>query len=244
VPDADLARARLLLLAREHALESNARAGERHLADLLTAMGLTPTAELALETSRPLETPEGELADWILEALLNNPRLSIADRLAAIEREKVRIAITEFLPMLAGFAARSHTSNSFMTYPYATAFGFTGLMTLFNGFANINEYKAARLGEEQAFLSREQESLAIMLEVVKARSNLEEARSTLQLADAAVDAEKLMLQEQTAKMREGLLRPSEMLNAANARYQEQVMTAIVRNVLGATYTAKKEVSDE
>jgi len=255
VTDADLARAQLLLLAREHALESNARAGERHLADLLTAMGLSPTAELAPEASRPLTAPEGELADWILEALLNNPRLSIADRQAAIEREKVRIAITEFLPMLGGFAARSHTSNSFMTYPYTTALGFTGLMTLFNGFANINEYKAARLEEEQTFLSREQESLAIMLEVVKARSNLKEAQSTLQLADAAVEAEKMTMQEQTAKMREGLLRPSEMLdtvanhdaaevNAANARYQEQVMTAIVRNVLGTTYTAKKETHNE
>jgi|GEM_PF-5590665 len=64
-----------------------------------------------------------------------------------------------------------------------------------------------------------------------------------------------MLSEQTAKMREGLLRPSEMMdtvakhdaaqvNAANARYQEQVMTAIARNVLGATYTVKKDATDE
>ncbi len=255
VTDADLAQVRLLLLARETALESNARAKERNLAELLTAMGVSPTAEPALEASHPLTAPEGELADWILEALLNNPRLAIADRQVAIEREKVRIAIADFLPMLAGFAARSHTSNSFMTYPYASALGFTGLMTLFNGFKNINEYKAARVEQEQAFLAREQESLAVMLEAVKAHSTLEEARSTLRLADAAVDAEAKMLAERAAKMREGLLRPSEMLdtvakhdaaqvNAANARYQEQVMTAIALNVLGATWTEKKDEDHE
>lgn len=255
VTDADLAQVRLLPLARENALESNARAGERNLADLLTAMGIAPTASPALDASRPLTAPEGELEDWILKALLDNPRLTIADRQAAIEREKVRIAIANFLPMLAGFAGRTHTSNSFMTFPYATAFGFTGLMTVFNGFANINEYRAARVEEEQAFLSREQESLALMLEVVKAHSNLMDARSTLRLADAAAEAEQLTLTEQTAKMREGLLRPSEMLdtvakhdaaqvNAANARYQEQVMIAIVRNVLGATYGVKKDAENE
>ena len=255
VTDADLAQVRLLLLARENALESNARARERNLADLLTAMGIEPTAEPSLEASHPLKAPAGELEDWILEALMNNPRLAIADRQVAIEREKVRIAIADFLPMLAGFAGRSHTSNSFMTYPYATAFGFTGLMTIFNGFANINEYRAARVEEEQAFLSREQESLAMMLEVVRAHSNLADARSILRLADAAVEAEKLMLKERTSKMREGLLRPSEMLdtvakhdaaevNAANARYQEQVMAAIARNMLGASYLAKKDEDHE
>ncbi|HQN00160.1 MAG TPA: hypothetical protein PLL36_03745, partial [Candidatus Hydrogenedentes bacterium] len=112
-----------------------------------------------------------------------------------------------------------------------------------------------RVEQEQAFLAREQESLAVMLEVVKAHSSLEDARSTLRLADAAVDAEAQMLAERTAKMREGLLRPSEMLdtvakhdaaqvNAANARYQEQVMTAIARNVLGAIWTEKKDDNHE
>lgn len=255
VTDADLAQVRVLLQARDHALESNARANERNLADLLTAMGVSPMAAPALQASHPLTAPEGELADWILEALLKNPRLSIADRQVAIEREKVRIAIADFLPMLAGFASRSHTSNSFITYPYVSALGFSGLMTVFNGFANINEYKAARVEEEKAFVSREQESLAVMLEVVKAHANLADAQSTLRLAEAAAAAEKTMLAEQTAKMREGLLRPSEMLdtvakhdaaqvNAANARYQEQVMTAIVRNLLGATYTVRKDATDE
>ena len=255
VTDADLAQVRVLVMARENAVDMNARACERNMAELLTAMGLSPTANVELRGDASVQAPSGELGDWILEALLNHPRLAIADRLVAIEREKVRIAIAEFLPVLAGFAQRSHTSNSFLAYPYVTAFGFAGLMTVFNGFANVNEYRAARVEEEQAYLAREQESLALMLEVVKARSLLDDARAALRLAEAAAAAEKTALAEETAKMREGLLRPSEMLdtvarhdaaqvNAVNARYQEQVMAAMARNVLGATHNVKKDYENE
>ncbi len=255
VTDADLAQVRVLLMAREQALEINQRAYERNAAELLSAMGCAPTAEIRLDASVPLDAPQGALDDWILEALLNHPRLAIADRVEAIEREKVRIAAANFLPALVGFASRSHTSNSFLAYPYVSAFGFTGLMTVFNGFANVNEYRAARVGQEKAFLAREQESLALMLEVVKAHANLADAQANLNLATAAADAAEIVLNEESSKMREGLLRPSEMLNtvarhdeaqvnAVNARYQEQVMIAITRNVLGAAYRGKEDAPHE
>jgi len=255
VTDADRAQVKVLLLARENALELNSRAIELCQAELLEAMGLSPTAEIQLDGAATLNKPEGGQEDWILDALLHHPRLAIADRLVEIEKEKARIAIADFLPMLAGFAARSHTSNSFMAFPYVSAMGFTGLMTLFNGFANVNEYLAARTEQEKAFLAREQESLALMLEVVRAHSHLADAETQLNLADAAADAAKIKLKEETAKMHEGLLRPSEMLdsvaqhdtaqvNAANAQYQKQVMTAIAWNVLGATWRGQKDENNE
>lgn len=255
VTDGDRAQVQVLLLARENALELNAHALDRCKAELLEAMGLSPTADIQLDGAAAMNKPEGELQDWILDALLHHPRLAIADRLVEIEKEKTRIAITDFLPMLAGFAARSHTSNSFMAFPYMSAMGFTGLMTLFNGFANVNEYLAARTEQEKAYLAREQESLALMLEVVRAHSHLADAEAQLKLAGAAAEAAKVKLKEETAKMHEGLLRPSEMLNvvaqhdaaqvnAANARYQQQVMTAIAWNVLGATWRGDKDENNE
>ncbi|MCK5862139.1 MAG: TolC family protein, partial [Candidatus Hydrogenedentes bacterium] len=51
VTDADIAQVRVLLLVREKALEFNARARERCLAELLTVMGLAPTASIELEVS-------------------------------------------------------------------------------------------------------------------------------------------------------------------------------------------------
>ncbi len=251
VTDADLAQVRVLRLMRENALELNARAYEQNLAELLTAMGLAATADLELAGSTTIAPPEGTLDDWILKAMLRHPRLAIADLVVAIEEEKVRIAITEFLPTLIGFASRSHTSNSFMAYPYVSAFGFAGLMTVFNGFATVNEYRAARVEQEQAFLRREQESLTVMLEVVRARAGVSDATDNAQLAEAAAEAAVIMLREEKAKMREGLLRPSEMLdtiarhdeaqvNAVNARYQKQVMAAVARNVLGATYLEQED----
>ena len=255
VTDADLAQVGVLVLARENALEMNTRSVDLCQAELLEAMGLSPTADIQLNEAEAIKAPEGELQDWILDALLHHPRLAIEDRLVEIEKEKARIAITDFLPMLAGFAARSHTSNSFMAYPYTSAMGFTGLMTLFNGFANVNEYLAARTEQEKAFLAREQESLALMLEVVRAHNHLADAEAQLKLAEAAAEASEVTLKETTAKLNEGLLRPSEMLdtvaqhdeaqvNKNNAYYQKQVMTAIARNVLGTTWQGIKDENNE
>ena len=255
ITEADLAQVCVLSLAREQALEMNTRARERCQAELLTAMGMAPTASIQLVASSPVEAPQGDLDDWILEALLHHPRLAIEDRLIAIEQEKARIAIANFLPALVGFAGRSHTSNSFMAYPYVSAVGFTGLMTLFNGFANVNEYLVARTEQEKAFLAREQESLALLLETVRAHTHLADAEAQSNLAQAAAAAAALKLKEDKAKMHEGLLRPSEMLdtvaqhdaaqvNATNAQYQKQVMAAIARNVLGVTWQGQKEDNNE
>ena len=257
VTDADLAEVRVLVIARENALEMNKRTRQLNYAELLSAMGLAPTASVELDAAPDIAPPAGALEDWMLTALLEHPRLGIADRLVAIEEEKARIAITEFLPALAGFASRSHSSNSFMAYPYVTAHGFAGVMSVFTGFANVNEYRAARVAQEQAFLAREQESLSVMLEVVRAHIGLSDGKDNVRLANAAATATEAKLREEKAKMKEGLLRPSEMLNIVarhneaqanviNARYQKQVMTAIARNALGATYfeESKEQEAEE
>lgn len=243
-------QAHTLLLARETDCAKNSRALDEAKVNLLQAMGLSPLAKIQLQQDTMIAEPEGGLEDWILATLLNNPRLAIADRQVAIEQEKIRIAITEFLPILAVFAGRSHTTNSLLTFPYTTAFGFSGLMTLFNGFANINEYKAARANQEKAFVAREEESLALMAEVLRARLNLEDARSDRALAESALTAATAVLREAEARLHEGLMNTSEVLDAAagrdnavahvaGAKFQEQMAVAVLRNVIGETYRGEE-----
>lgn len=236
-------QARLLLLSRQIARSENARAEEEARAALLTAMGLSPLAEIQLSAATPLEAPALPLEELILEALLNNPRLHIADRQVAIAEDQVRLAITEFLPKLFGFVSRTTTTNSFTAYPDYFMFGASGLLSLFDGFANINEYRAARERKEAAYLAREEAALTLMTEVLRAHLQLESAQETLELADQALAAAASRLTEVEAQWAEGLLDAAERLNAAsdrdvaqahvtNARYQEQVAIAVLRNLLG------------
>lgn len=246
---ADLAEA--VVLARRTALEQTQHAQQLAVADLLTAMGLSPLAGVALKVDTPLEAPEGEVEDLILEALLNHPQLRIADRKVSIQRQAVGLAIATFLPKLAGFANRTYSSNSFMTYPNLTATGLTGVLTAFDGLKNVREYQAARQRKKEAYLEREEASFTIMVSVLRAHLTLQDAQSNLALAGKALEVAEGRLRELEAQWREGLVNAPDRLDAlaardgarmqmTAARFQEQVSIATLLNVMGKTYRAKEE----
>lgn len=253
--ESDTLQARTLVLARKTDCEKNSRALDEARSGLLEAMGLSPIARFQLEADMPIAPPKGGLEDWILHAMLNHPRLALADRQVALEEDKVKIAITEFLPILAIFSGRNHTTNSKNTFPYMTALGFTGVMTLFDGFANINEYRAARVNREKVYIAREQESLAVMASVYRAHLHLENAKADIALANAALEAASAVLREAESRLHEGLANSSETLEATARRdtaaaravaatFQEQLAAAVARNVVGDTFRGKEVPKDE
>ncbi len=218
---------------------------------LLATMGLSPLAEVALAGGTPIEPPEGAVEDLILEAMLRHPSLHMADRRVAVEKEKVKLAIASFLPVLAGFAYYPDSLDSSLTPSSQWIYGLAGTMTLFNGFANINEYKAARQRREQAFLAREQTALTLMLEVIRAQQNLETARDQLDLTRQAMDVASQRYAEMRGKWQEGLIGSADLLAEAAdqaqaqmqvlaAQFQHQVAAATLLNVMGKTETDAEE----
>lgn len=236
-------QAETLALSRRTALEKTRRARRQAGADLLSAMGLSPLAETALLASTPLEAPGEALEDLVFEALIQNPRLLIADRNVAIQKNRVRLAITEFLPKLVGILNQSHTTNSFTRFPDATMIGVAGIMTVFNGLENVREYQIARQSREAAYVQREEACFTIMSGVLRAWLNLEDARSGLALARKALEVELARRAEVEAQWREGLVNASERLDAAarcdvaqmrvtQAAFSEQVRIATLLELLG------------
>ncbi len=248
-------QAEALVLSRRIALAKTERGQQQAVADLLAAMGLSPLAGLSLALDMPLEAPTGELADLAYEALLDHPRLHIADRQVAVEDNKVKIALTEFLPKLFGFASRTNSSNSFVRYPNITQTGLTGVLTLFDGLATVNEYRIARQEREKAYLAREQECFSVLVSVVRAWLNLQNAEDDLTLAAKALDIAETRLTDVELHWEEGLIKYSERLDAVaerdsaeinltNARFQKQVVVAGLRNAIGKTYMGTDEVDTD
>lgn len=238
-------QARVLVLARRIERDRTRRHLTESKADLLAVMGLSPMADITLQAQTPLERPPGALEELILEALLCHPQLRIADRSVEIGKEQVKVAVANFLPQLFGFVSFPDSLDDLVETSDQWMYGLSGTMTLFNGFANINEYKAARERREESFLEREQASLAVMLEVVRAHLMLATVTEQTELAQQvyAVTAKRLAETEQ--KWREGLVNSSELLDlraerdkarvqAINARFQYQVSTATLLNVMGKT----------
>ncbi len=248
-------QAQVLVLARRIERDRTRRQLTESKADLLAVMGLSPMAELTLKAQRPLEPPTGTLAERIVEALLCHRQLHIADRSIEIQREQVKMAVANFLPQLFGFVSFPDSLDDFVGMSDQWMYGLSGTMTLFNGFANINEYKAARERREKSFLEREQASLAVMLEVVKAHLMLATVTEQTELAQQVYDVTAKRLAEAEQQWREGLVNSSELLDlraerdkarvqAINARFQYQVSTATLLNVMGKTKIDYEEPSHD
>jgi outer membrane protein TolC len=244
-------QAQVMTLARKTELNRIQYSIQQANGDLLVSMGLSPLAEISLNTEQPLSEPNEPLVDLIYKALIENPQLQIADRQVAIEEEKVKVALAAFLPRLTIFANRGNTSDSFQLYQDFWTFGLTGTLAIFNGFANINEYKAAKERKKAAFVEREQETLALMLEVFKAYLNLQNAKDQATLAQKSFDASSRHFDEANEKWKEGLVQSSEMLNVLaekdnaqmelmNNSFQLQVCIATLHNLMGTTDTQGEE----
>jgi len=240
--------AQVALKARQNSLRAIRDEQIKARAVLMATMGLSPMSTVTLLEDTPLERPDGSLSDYVLEALLNHPRLAIADRQIAIEKEKAKIAIADFLPSLVGYATRTSTSDSHLMYRNYWMGGLSGTLSVFNGFANVNAYKAAKQNATKAFIRREQDALTLMLEVVKADLDLTDSEDNMSLAEIAYEAASARYEEVRAHWKEGLADSAEMLdalarkdqaqaNVMNARYRLQVSIATLFNVMGRADTS-------
>jgi outer membrane protein TolC len=214
-------------------------------ADLLASMSLSPLAEIQLNIEQPLTEPNEPLENLVYKALIENPQLQIADRNVAIEEEKVKVALAAFLPKLTVFANHSTTSDSFEVPSALWSYGFAGTMTIFNGFANINEYNAAKERRKVSFIEREQQTLVVMLQVLKAYLNLENAKDQQLFAGRSFDVISKHSDEIYEKWKQGQVQSSEMLNMMaekgnaqmefmNSNFRLQVCIATLQNVMGIT----------
>lgn len=244
-------QAQVAALARKTELDRTEYALKQANGDLLVSMGLSPLAEISLNIQQPLEEPNEPLEDLVYKAMVENLQLHIADRKVAIEEEKVKVAIAAFLPRLTVFANYTNTSDSFQLYDSFWTYGMSGIMTIFNGFANINEYKAAKERRKAAFIEREQQTLTLMLEVFKAYLNLQASKDDVLLAQKSFDAASKHFDEINEKWKEGLVQSSDMLAVLaekdNAQmelmasnFTLQVSVAMLQNVMGITEIPNKE----
>lgn len=238
-------QAQVSVLASQTELNRTKYALKQAYADLLASMGLSPMAQIKLKIDQPLAEPNGTLEELVYQGLINNPQLRIADLKVAIEEEKVKVALAAFLPRISIFANRSTTSDSFQVYPTLWSYGFAATYAIFNGFANINEYEAAKERKKAAFVNREQQTLILILQIYKAYLNLQNAKDEVLYAQKSFDVAEKRFDDTYEKWKQGLVQSSDMLEMMankdnwqtqlmNSNYNLQVCIATLQNVMGTT----------
>ncbi|HSW39234.1 MAG TPA: TolC family protein [Acidobacteriota bacterium] len=239
-------QAEVLVMESRLARDNVARLLTQNKADLLSAMGLSPFAEMELKQEMPF-SPAGEssLEEDVLEALINRLELHIDDRTLEIRKQETRKAIAAFLPRIIGFGSFTHSSDSFLEYAGMWSYGISTILSVFDGFQNLFGYRAAREREREAFVKREQTCMMIMIEVLRARHRVEQVTDSMKIATISLAVAEERFRETEALWREGMIQLSEAMDAVTqreqarlilsmSRFQEQVALATLTDVLGRT----------
>jgi len=239
----DLDESKVFLTSQQNNLQDNQRLQKSTKAELMEAMGLSPLSGISLKGAPSLTVKDEDLTQQIYEAMINRPELKISDRNIAVKEDAVKIAIAGFFPTIGLFTEYTNSSNSYQYYENIWSYGISGVLTVFDGFANIQNYKAAKQERQQAMIEREQSCLKIMLEVIKARDLLDKAKDMRTLLSKEADVSSRSLKEIQAQWDEGLVTASDKLkavsrnataeaNLALVNYQYQVAAASMIDVMG------------
>lgn len=250
----DVAEAEALVLSRQFSVNENRRRLRQSRSELLEAMGLNPLSPVRLTHSEQPPYRETPLDDLVLEALLNRPELKGQDYSYAIAKDRVKIALTEFLPKIFGTINFSNTTDSFIRYQTQWFGGLDGVMSLFNGFADINAYKAAKQRAGDVYVRREMACLMVMLQTQQAFLNLQSAHEQCTVSQKLLTAREEQFRETAALRQEGLVQLSERLSALTRRdearmqhavagYSRQVARAVLLDVTGRGVAPKVPVEE-
>lgn len=248
-------QANALMLARQTELQNTRNSLKQAKAELMSNMGLSPLKEVSLESQLNQQVPEGSIEELITEALLNHPSMAISDREVAIEKEKIKAAVTAFIPNIFGYASRVDTSDSHQVFSNYWVGGLSAAVTVFDGFANINYYKAAKELHKVSVLRRDQATITLMIQVIRAADQVQIAKDRVQLADQIEKASAMHLLEIQNQYKQGLIQTSDMLTmtaeaqnaevqSLQARFQYQTCIAILNNVMGRTKTVFEDSTND
>jgi outer membrane protein TolC len=239
----DLEEAKVFLTSQQNNLQDNKRLQKSTKAELMEAMGLSPLDHITLKGTPSFSVKDEDVTQQIYEAMINRPELKISDRNITVKEDEVKIAIAGFFPTIGLFTQYTNSSNSYQYYENIWSYGISGVLSVFDGFANIQHYKAAKQEREKAMIEREQSCLKIMLEVIKARDLLDKAKDMRNLLTKEADSSRISLKEVQSQWDEGLVTASDKLkavsrnataeaNLALADYQYQVAAAAMIDVMG------------
>ncbi|MBN2180597.1 MAG: TolC family protein [Sedimentisphaerales bacterium] len=245
---------RVMVLARRTQLTRVRKSLEQSKAELLTNMGLDPTSGIQLKLQTPFDAPDDSLEGLITAALLNHPSLAIADRQVAIEKEKIKTAVAAFLPRLNGFALRMDTTDSHQIFTNYWLGGLSAAITVFDGFTNVYQHKAAKESHKDALVRRQQATLTLMLQVIRASDQVQLAQDQMELARRINQVSSKHLAEIKQQYEQGLVQAGEMLKVTaeannteiqylQSRFQYQSSIAVLANVMGETQVVFSGVSE-
>ena len=203
----------LLVKQKENALKNNERDLKIAKMNLMNDIGLDPYAEFRLVIPEDTVYKLPPLEDVVYDALVNSEVIKINHNLVAISKDKIKIAMSRFLPQISLDAGLVGTSISYLN-PQNILFGaITGFLSLFNGFKDVNEYKKAKLQSEAAYIQREDAIMNTIISAVNSYNNVQKSIEDKELADLNYDVAKKKFKQKELEVEVGSATDTDLLKA-------------------------------
>ena len=176
-------------------------------------MGLDPNVEFRFVIPEDTEYKLPPLEDVVYDALVNSELIKINHNLVGISKDKIKIAMSSFLPQISLNAGLVGTGISYLN-PQNILFGaINGFLSLFNGFKDVNEYKKAKLQSEAAYLQREDVIMNTIISAVNSYNNVEKSIEDKKLADLNYSVAEKKFKQKKLEVEVGSATDTELLKA-------------------------------
>ena len=209
-------KAKAFVKMKEYALNENERDLKNAKMRFMRTLNLNPLEDMELEDEVifPEEIPSME--DCIYSAVSGNEILKIAETGKDVTNDMKKIAVTNFLPKIILGGGYINNSNEILSDPDFLYGNVTGVLSIFNGFKNINEYKKAVRREKIGELKLEKEFMTVVVETAKAYRNLEKARELQEIANLNFKGEKGHLRQKRAERKVDMIGDEEYFRAVSS----------------------------
>lgn len=209
-------KAQAFVKMKEYALNENERDLKNAKMRFMRTLNLNPLEDIELENEIifPEEIPSME--DCIYSAVSGNEVLKIAETGKDVTNDMKKIAVTNFLPKIILGGGYINNSNEILSDPDFLYGNVTGVLSIFNGFKNINEYKKAVRREKIGELKLEKEFMTVVVETAKAYRNLEKAQEMRKIANLNFKGEKGRLHQKRAERKVDMIGDEEYFRAVSS----------------------------
>ena len=212
----ELDKAKTLVKARELSLNNNERDLKIAKMNLMKSLNLNPLDDIVIEDISITQKEIPTLEDCIYEAISQNEILKISDTASEVSRDIKKIAISNFLPkVILGGGYIENNNDIFLDS--SVGFGnISGVLSIFNGFKNINEYKKAVRRENISQMKVEKEFLTVIIETSRAYNNVKKARELCEIADLNYKAESGRIKQKNSEKKVGMIGEDEYLSSLSS----------------------------
>lgn len=215
----ELQKVEALVESQKIALNKNQRDLKIAKMSLKRTLNLNLQEDIEIEKIETVEVSLPSLEECVYKALDGNEILQITEKGKDIDKDLKKIAITNFLPKIILGGGYINSSNQTLADPDFLYGNVTGVLSIFNGFKNVNEYKKAVRREKIGELNLEKQFMTTVLEVTKAYQNVETTRELWNMAKLNYEAEKGKLNQKRVERRVEMIGDEEYYKAL-AEYNE------------------------